>query len=80
MSIDEKEISEFIKAAIQGIRNGISGQNVMLIEPIKFNLAVTKIKEGGGGVKIHVVDAGGKYKTEEITRMEFEVHPMDYAR
>lgn len=73
MKLDEKEIAEFIRAALQGIRAGTSAQNVIITEPIKFNLAVTKIKEGGGGVKIHVVDAGGKYKAEELTRIEFEV-------
>ena len=77
---DEKEISEFIKATLQGIRNGIAGENVVLTEPIKFDLAVTKIKEGGGGVKVYVMDAGGKYKAEEITKIQFEVNPLDYLR
>lgn len=77
MKPNEKEIAEFVKAVLQGIKDGISGQNVILTEPIKFNLAVTKIKEVGGGVKIHVVDAGGKYKAEEMTKIEFEVMPTN---
>lgn len=39
-----------------------------MVESIKFNVAVAKIKEAGGGFKIHVVDAGGKFKAKEITR------------
>jgi hypothetical protein len=79
MKLDEKEISEFIKASLQGIRNGISSDNFALTESIKFNLAVITIKEGGGGFKIHVVDAGGKYRAEEITKIEFQVTPTDYV-
>lgn len=79
MKTDEKELADFIKATLQGIKGGIAGENVFLTEPIKFNLAVTKIKEGGGGVKIHVVDAGGKFKAEEISKIEFIITP-DYTQ
>lgn len=73
MIVNEAEISEFVKSTLNGIKSGIEGENALITAPIKFNLAVTKIKEGSGGLKILVVDAGGKYKAEELTRIEFEV-------
>ncbi len=75
MSTNSEELSEFIRSTIQGIKKGLEGENFTIVEPIKFNIAVAKIKEGGGGFKLHVVDAGGKYKAEEITKIQFEVHP-----
>lgn len=77
MQIDEKEISEFVKATIKGIKDGLAGEDFLMTEPIKFHLAVTQVKESGGGVKLYVVDAGGKYKAEEISKIDFEVQPID---
>lgn len=79
MNKQEDELAEFTRAALQGIRKGVS-EGFLLTEPVRFSLAVVKIKEGGGGLKIHVVEAGGKYKAEEITKIEFEVSPTDYMR
>lgn len=75
MSNDSDELSEFIKSTINGIKKGIDGHNFVIREPIKFDIAVAKVKEGGGGFKIYVVDAGGKYKAEEITKIQFEIQP-----
>lgn len=75
MSINSEELEEFIKSTIKGIKGGIEGEDFFIVEPIKFNVAVAKIKEGKGGFKIYVVDAGCKYKAEEITRISFEIHP-----
>lgn len=77
--MDESEIEEFIKATLQGIKKGIGNEKFLLTEPVKFSLAVTKVKEVGGGFKIHVVDAGGKYKAEEVSKIEFEITPTDYS-
>lgn len=75
MSTNSDELAEFIKSTIQGIKRGINDEGFLIVEPIKFDIAIAKIKEGSGGFKIYVVDAGGKYKAEEITKIQFEVHP-----
>lgn len=75
MNTNSEELSEFIRSTIKGIKKGLEGEPFSIVEPIKFNVAVAKIKEGGGGFKLHVVDAGGKYKAEEITKIQFEIHP-----
>lgn len=75
MSVNSEELSRFIKSTVQGIMNGIEGEEFSIVEPIKFDVAVVKTKEGGGGFKIHVVDASGKFKAEEITKIQFEIHP-----
>lgn len=75
MSTNSDELSEFIQSTIRGIRKGLEGEKFSIVEPIKFDLAVAKVKEGGGGFKLHVVDAGGKYKAEEVTKIQFQIHP-----
>ena len=75
MGTNTDELSEFIRSALKGIKKGIEGEKFYLSESVKFDVAVTKIKEGGGGFKLHVVDAGGKYRAEEITKIQFEIHP-----
>lgn len=75
MNTNSEELSEFIRSTIKSIRKGLEGENFVIVEPIKFNVAVAKIKEGGGVLKLHVVDAGGKYKAEEITKIQFEILP-----
>lgn len=77
MSNNPDELAEFIKSTICGIEKGIEGQKYIILGPIKFDVAIAKIKEGGGGFKIYVVDAGGKFKAEEITKIQFEIHPHD---
>lgn len=77
MSTNSEELAEFIKSTITGIKKGMDGEDFIMVEPIKFNVAVAKMKEAGGGFKIYVVDAGGKYKAEEITRVQFEIHPTN---
>ncbi len=57
------------------MRAGLKGESFVIVQPIKFDIAVTETKEAGGGLKIHVVNAGGKYKAEEITKIQFEIHP-----
>lgn len=75
MSTNTDELSEFIRSTLKGIKKGIEGEKFYLTESVKFDVAVAKIKEGSGGFKLHVVDVGGKYRAEEITKIQFEIHP-----
>lgn len=74
MAEDSTELTEFIKDTLQSIKDGIGGvSGLALNPPVVFDLAVVKTKEAGGRLRIFVVEAGGKYKKEEISRVRFEV-------
>lgn len=77
MSNNSDELSEFIESTIAGIKKGTDGKGFCIFGPIKFDVAIAKIKEGSGGFKIHVVNAGSSYKAEEITKIQFEIKPFD---
>ena len=72
----EKNISEldkFVKSTIESIRKGTEDSGMVLNGNIGFELAVVKLKEGEGGVKVYVVDAGASYRKEEISKITFEI-------
>jgi hypothetical protein len=75
MEIESKELKEYIKSSITAIREGVEGTGFEILKPIEFNIAVTNTTEGGGGLRIYVVKAEGKLKSEEISHIKFEVNP-----
>lgn len=75
MDIESKELKEYIKSTITSIKDGVEGTGFEIDKPIEFNLAVTNTTEGGGGLRIYVVKAEGKLKSEEISHIKFEVRP-----
>ena len=75
MNIESKELQEYIKSSITAIKEGVEGTGFEIEKPIEFNLAVINTTEGGGGLKIYVVKAEGKLKSEEISHIKFEVKP-----
>lgn len=72
----EKNIAEldgFVKSTIESIRKGTEDSGMVLNGNIRFELAVVELKEGEGGVKVYVVDAGVNYSKEEISKITFEI-------
>ncbi len=72
MKTDSKELSEYIKYVLKGIDDGIT-EGYILKDSIEFEIAVVNIQRAEGGLKIHVVKAGGDYSKEEINKIKFEV-------
>jgi len=72
LDIDSKELEEYVRATIEGIKKGIP-KGFYLSESIKFELAVVNVKKGEGGLKILVVDASGKYEKETMSKISFEI-------
>lgn len=66
-----KELQEFVQSTCISIQKGLT-EGFVLDGPIKFDLAVVKIKEGGGHFRLHVLDAKGGYSKEEISRIKFK--------
>jgi hypothetical protein len=75
MEIEPTELKEYIKSSIDAIKGGVEGTGFVIAKPIEFNLAVMNTVEGGGGLRIYVVKAEGRLKSEEISHIKFEVHP-----
>ena len=73
MKIDSKELKDFIRSTLNSIRDGIGNDDFHLDGPVKFSLAVISTSERGGGLKIYVTNASGKYKKEQISKLEFRV-------
>lgn len=67
------ELDKFIESTIESIRKGTDYSGMVLNGNIQFKLAVVKLKEGEGGVKVYVVDAGTSYRKEEISKITFEI-------
>lgn len=71
-----EELEEYIRASLAAIRKGVATETGFAVHGlIEFDLAVTKIKEGKGGLRIYVVGAFGKQKSESISRLRFKVKP-----
>lgn len=77
MEIDSKELEEFVRSACQSIEKGII-QGYKLTAPIKFEVAVVNEKKAEGGIKLFVVGASGEYKTEQISKITFEIGQIPY--
>ncbi len=73
MEINSKEIKEYISSSLIAIKEGLQGGGGSIVGPVEFDLAVTNIKEKGGGIKIYVTEAKGKLKSEEVNRIKMKV-------
>lgn len=74
----EKNIAELdkcVKSTIESILKGTEDSGMVLKGNIGFELAVVKLKEGEGGLKLYVADAGVNYSKEEISKITFEIGP-----
>ena len=76
MKDEQNEIEEFVKSCIAGIEKGI-GKDHYIRGDIDFELAIVKTKDVGGGFKIFVADAKGKYSSEKISKVKFQVRKED---
>jgi len=72
MKVNSDEITEYISKILLGVEKGL-GENFYIKDSISFDLAVVNKKDAGGGIRAHIVDLGGKYKTSEVQRVKFEV-------
>jgi len=72
MEINTNELKDYIKNICKAIENADT-ETINLKSPIEFELAVITKKEGKGKVNIFVVDAGGKYEKEAISKIKFSM-------
>ena len=71
-----RALKEYISSVLDDIEDALKAKKgYSLRNPIKFSIAVVNTKSHSGGLKVYVVGAEGKYKSEEISRIEFSIHP-----
>ncbi len=69
-------LKEYISSVLDDIEDALKAKKgYSLRSPIKFSIAIVNTTSRGGGLKIYVVGAEGKHKSEEISRIEFSIHP-----
>lgn len=74
---DGKAIANWMKSAVKGIESGLGDYS--LATPIKFDLAVSTEKVGGGGLKIVIATIGASKSSQEVSRITFEIQNNDMA-
>ena len=78
MKIESNELEEYIRSTLAAIKKGVHADGTFRIHGlINFDLAVTNVKEAKGGLKVYVVGAGGKFKSENVSRIRFQVKPYN---
>lgn len=75
MENETTELQDYINATIKAIKGAVEGTNFDITTPVSFDLAVTNTSEGAGGFKVYVAKAEGKLKSEEISRIKFDITP-----
>ena len=79
--IESQELSEYVKAVITAIdtatKEAASPNYKKAPATIAFKVATVNTTKAGGGFKLWVVNAEGKYAKEEINRLEFEYKRSD---
>ena len=70
-----EELKRYIESVLKSVEDGVTSRNFLLDGSIEFDLAVSNISEGRGGLKLYVARAEGKLKAEEISKLKFKVRP-----
>ncbi len=72
LEIDSVELSEYIRAVLQGINTGVS-QDFHLFGNIKFSIGLRNVIDKEGRLKITVAGIGMGKTKEENSTIEFEI-------
>jgi len=76
MKEKSRVLKEYISSVLDDIEDALKGRKGYLVRgPIKFRIAIVNTRSHGGGLKVYVVGAEGKYKSEEISHLEFSIQP-----
>lgn len=68
----EETVENYIKKILEDIELGL-GEKYKVKGDIDFDISVGKTKEVGGGFKIFVADAKGKYSNKQLSRVKIKV-------
>ncbi len=73
LTIGSTELTAFITAVSDGVAKSQKQGVLELVTPIEFEISVTIKNQGKGGLNIIIVEAGGKYEKESISKIKFSM-------
>jgi enamine deaminase RidA (YjgF/YER057c/UK114 family) len=71
--IESEELRDLVRSTIENVQKGCEHTGLNLRGTIKFNVVVVQMSKVGGGIHLHVIGIGADHKTEDVTKIEFEV-------
>jgi hypothetical protein len=71
--IESEELKDFVSSTIESIEQGLKNRDYVLSGDIEFEVAVVNVKKVGGGIKLFVADASGKYGEEDVSKIKFKI-------
>lgn len=74
---DSLELTKFIEIVREGIEKSVKIKSFELLTPVEFEVSVMVKKEGEGGINLVIVDAGGKYEKESVSKIKFSMGNVD---
>ncbi|MCA9828497.1 MAG: hypothetical protein KC444_08970 [Nitrosopumilus sp.] len=78
--MDENGITTIINNVKEAINKSEESNDVRLSSDIKFELAVIAKKEAGGKIRFIIVEAGGGYEKETVSKIIFSMNrPHGYT-
>lgn len=72
MDIDSEEISDFVKAVLRGIQEGV-GVDQAVATSVKFQIDIASKKDNFGALRLSIVGIGAKRTNQQAAHIEFEV-------
>jgi len=75
VKIDSEELKELVSSTISSIEEGMENKKgkYLIDGGIEFEVAVVNVKKGEGGIKLLVVNVGGKINKENISKIKFKI-------
>lgn len=74
-NLENIELQDFIKSALQQIEIGADVRKRSFKDAIEFEASVSKTEKLQGNVKIYVAQGGGEISKESIAKIKFQVYP-----
>jgi hypothetical protein len=71
--VDSKELSEYIKSAIESTKKGTKDTGYNVHDTIDLEIAVINTPAVKGGMKIFIVNASGEYNKETVSRIKISL-------
>ena len=72
-SVEPIELEEFVKSTLHQIESAADTRYVD--GGIQFEVQVTASKVAGGGIKAHVISAGGEVSNQQVQKIQFKILP-----
>lgn len=68
-----EDLKQIVSSTIDSIKEGMKGKECGVVGTIKFELSVIKEKAAKGGFKFLIAEVGGKYSSESVSKIKFEI-------